>query len=89
MPSSKFATAMHDIRGLVQERDLSYVRSHAAPLSPRDFVPASPDVSASRYGGSPSSSSSSVAVAVAVAGLGILGIVLAICALQKMRKRRL
>lgn len=74
MASGKFVTMMKDIRGLVGESDLDFVRSHAEPLTPRDFVPTSPELS-SKYGGRVPPKTANTLTTV----LGIAGVILAVC----------
>jgi hypothetical protein len=75
MASVKFVTMMNDIRGLVKESDLDFVRLHAEPLSPGDFVPASPEISSSKFGGNvPPKTASAITTT-----LGVLGIALTAC----------
>jgi hypothetical protein len=75
MASRKFVAMMKDIRGLVKEDDLDFVRNHAEPLSPGDFIPASPEMSAAKFGGRVPPRAANVLTTV----LGAFGVVLAVC----------
>lgn len=80
MAADKFVIAMDDIRGLAPRRDIDYVRMHAEPLSPGNFVPVS--FVSSKFGGGGDSKPQVWVAAI----LGVVGIALIAIVAVKVRK---